>query len=233
MRCVGLIVMLAILTCACVNGQKSIDPKKSCGIALGELLDTRVVGGSNTPAENVPWNVIVERKKKEEDDRIVTSCGGNIISARIILTAAHCVKRKPGEYNVYVGRSSIRPKNQTPLKVKRIIIHELWDPKLSNYENLPYGHDIAILELEKELEYSDTVQPICLPNNDVLTVEGTQVIINGFGTGYFNNQSSLTPAEHLQRGVMEIKNKVAIDKIQYNKIHHSALKAYAYICRLF
>ena len=51
-----------------------------------------IVGGQQTSIEQVPWQVYVVGRHPEGGGVVdVTSCGGSILNATTILTAAHCV----------------------------------------------------------------------------------------------------------------------------------------------
>ena len=143
------------LVFAIVQGQKSLNPNRKCGITAASFLDTRVVGGYKITADDAPWAVVIEKKRRENPDQIVNSCGGNIISPKVIVSAAHCFSsyRKPEKYNVYVGVSSLSPKTEKALQIKRIYLHPGWQQGgLNRTHRLNLGHDIALLELEEELE---------------------------------------------------------------------------------
>jgi len=44
--------------------------------------------------------------------------------------------------------------------IKRIILNPAWKPKDARYDA-----DIAILVLRNPIEYSEVIQPVCLPNS--------------------------------------------------------------------
>ena len=94
---------------------------------------------------------------------------------------------------------------------KTFFLHKKWYKMQSEGENAKMGHDIALLLLEKQLVFSDTIQPICLPQPTVQISAGTSVTINGYGL--IRKIPSKIRAEHLQTGNMEIMDKVTNNDI--------------------
>jgi len=104
-------------------------------------------------------------------------CGGSIISAKTIVTAAHCVYRdvyNPATFTVRVGDHDKTKTEGTErdYKVKRIIVHPKWDARKLN-------NDIAMFELEKPIQFDDNVMPVCMPQDDPPV--GTKCYITGWG----------------------------------------------------
>uniref|UniRef100_A0A3B3CII7 ST14 transmembrane serine protease matriptase n=1 Tax=Oryzias melastigma TaxID=30732 RepID=A0A3B3CII7_ORYME len=59
-------------------------------------------------------------------------------------------------------------------KVKRIITHP-------SYNDITYDYDIALMELEEPLEFTKTVQPICLPAATHVFPMGMSCWVTGWG----------------------------------------------------
>ncbi|XP_032049968.1 ovochymase-2 isoform X3 [Aythya fuligula] len=136
------------------------DPK--CGQKVHETnpwsylnLFTRIVGGSQVKQGSHPWQVSLKRRQKH-------FCGGTIVSAQWVVTAAHCIlERNILEYlNVTAGEHDlrIRENGEQTLPVKYVIKHPNFDPRR------PMNYDIALLKLDGAFNFSSSVLPACLPD---------------------------------------------------------------------
>ncbi|NXL83661.1 OVCH2 protein, partial [Alectura lathami] len=136
------------------------DPK--CGQKLQETkpwsylnLFTRIVGGNPVKQGSHPWQVSLKRGQKH-------FCGGTIVSAQWVVTAAHCIlDRNLLKYlNVTAGEHDlrIREKGEQTLPVKYVIKHPNFDPRR------PMNYDIALLKLDGAFKFSSSVLPACLPH---------------------------------------------------------------------
>lgn len=93
-------------------------------------------------------------------------CGGTLIDSETILTAAHClyskgVKVRPAKVIIQLGKHFL---NQTKgvvqeSRINQIIIH-------ANFDLYNVTSDIAILKLERNVTFTDYVQPALLWPNE-------------------------------------------------------------------
>lgn len=61
--------------------------------------------------------------------------------------------------------------------LKRIISHP-------SFNDFTFDYDIALLELERPVEYSSTVRPICLPDSSHVFPSGKAIWVTGWGHTY-------------------------------------------------
>ncbi|NWW81008.1 OVCH2 protein, partial [Climacteris rufus] len=136
------------------------DPK--CGQKVQETntwsyfsLFTRIVGGSQVKQGSHPWQVSLKRRQQH-------FCGGTIVSAQWVVTAAHCtLDRNLLQYlHVTAGEHDLRLRENTEqtLPVKSVIQHPKFDPRW------PMNYDIALLKLDGAFNFSSSVLPACLPD---------------------------------------------------------------------
>lgn len=111
-----------------------------------------VVGGVPTSVEESPWQALVY---VEADNRL---CGGSIIGASWIVTAAHCVVGFQGsQVQAHVGITSLGERGAAnQVDVAEVIVHPAWDAGR-------YRNDIALLRLSSPMSFGPGVQPIALP----------------------------------------------------------------------
>lgn len=137
----------------------------------------------------------------EENGDLDTSCGGSLITPTKILTAAHCITKDKTEsliahaIHVRFGMHTIRPTASDSKDKKNVVgmkIHE-------DYNAQTLENDIAILTLESPVEYTDTIQPICL-SPTCLATDGMEAI--GMGWGYI--KSGGPDSEYLRHAVLPV-----------------------------
>ncbi|XP_058816383.1 uncharacterized protein LOC131679667 [Topomyia yanbarensis] len=153
---------------------------KECGI-LG--ID-RIVNGEVAAVFEFPWMVLLQAGSGK------FVCGGTLISRRYVLTAAHCIKNASPITSVRLGENDINSpidcniidneKECAPppqdIRVEENIRH----PQHSNRWK---KNDIALLRLERAVEFSHSVRPICLPNEtpEQQMIDPPYFIVSGWG----------------------------------------------------
>ncbi|XP_054681148.1 coagulation factor XI-like isoform X1 [Grus americana] len=134
----------------------------------------RIVGGTDSFPGEWPWQVSLHVKLSRQRHL----CGGSIISNRWILTAAHCVMslENPNIWRVYAGILKQSEMNEdTPFfKVEEIIVHP-------QYKYAQTGYDIALMKLDKPMNFTDLQLPICLPSKEDANILYTDCWVIGWG----------------------------------------------------
>ncbi|XP_031330602.1 serine protease gd-like [Photinus pyralis] len=163
-----------------------------CGIA--EDTQSLVVHGKATSEGQYPW--LVAMFHLQENSMYKFRCGGNLITNSHVLTAAHCVRRQNkqetipheditlvlGKHNIktWATRSKIRA-------VREIYVHP-------DYRR-PSDADIAIVAMDRPVEYTSKIRPVCLGGEVAASIAGKQGTVVGWGRDEFFNEYVPEPRE--------------------------------------
>ncbi|XP_017058134.2 uncharacterized protein LOC108099270 [Drosophila ficusphila] len=172
------------------DGSNLLPQPPTCG---GVAIRNRIYDGVDTDLNEFPWMVLLEYRNRRGG--LSTSCAGSLINQRYVLTAAHCltgrierdigslVSVRLGEHDTRTavdcpaGGGSCAPESQR-LGFEEVRVHEKYSEKSPNQL-----HDIGLVRLDRNVRYSDSVRPICLPSS--VGVEprqsGQQFTVAGWG----------------------------------------------------
>lgn len=138
---------------------------QSCGRPVG----SRIVGGMEAAEHRWPWAVSLRSYL------VGHFCGGSVISARHVLTAAHCVSLfsvLPFLMYVAVGGHSTR--DGVRMGVSRIAVHPDYG------RTAPYEADLAVITLTSDLIFDRSVAPVCLAARATHAL--TRAVVVGWGS---------------------------------------------------
>uniref|UniRef100_A0A3P9PSX4 ST14 transmembrane serine protease matriptase a n=1 Tax=Poecilia reticulata TaxID=8081 RepID=A0A3P9PSX4_POERE len=180
--------------------------EENCACGRKKLRSsTRIVGGEDAAQGEFPWQVSLHFQTYGH------VCGASIISENWLVTAAHCVQSdashrfgEPAKWEVYLGLHDQRKIES--FVVKRKLKQIISNP---NYNPNTFNNDIALMELDSPIKFSDYIQPICLPNNDYKVPVGETVFITGFGA----TREGGTAAKVLQKAEVRIINYSECNKL--------------------
>ncbi|XP_038178211.1 serine protease 44-like [Arvicola amphibius] len=127
----------------------------------------RIVAGQPAAQRKWPWQVSLKVKGRH-------ICGGSLISKWWVMTAAHCVFGHL-DYVVAMGEVDRWSSQAVNIPVQDIIVHQ--DFSVMG----PIVHDIALALLAFPVNYSASIQPVCLPRRTFLVQAGTQCWVTGWG----------------------------------------------------
>ncbi|XP_070140482.1 granzyme M-like [Drosophila kikkawai] len=118
----------------------------------GTSLSTRIVNGENAEPEAAAWMAGIHSNETG------FVCGGTVIHRRFVLTAAHClIDRQEENLIVKLGAYDIR-RPTLVYSVSNKIIH-------NEFELIQKIHNIGLLQLSRDIEFSRHVYPICIIRN--------------------------------------------------------------------
>merc|ERR1719483_949437 len=130
----------------------------------------RIVGGTNA-AGVVPWQVSIRDNESGADDngkpyeKNTHFCGGTILDAKTILSAAHCFPNGQKEDLTFRQIMAGSVNVQDTKTSQRIAIEKLiWNTKHPWDKDVTMNNDIVIIKLKSPLKFNGNVQPACLPD---------------------------------------------------------------------
>ncbi|XP_017115309.1 serine protease grass [Drosophila elegans] len=131
---------------------------------------TRVVGGQD--AARSPWMAYLIRNN-------AFACGGSLITHRFVLTAAHCTQLNDNLI-VRLGEYDASTTWDGPTEEFRAILIF----RHANYETQRYNNDIAMLKLDRIVQYKANIRPICIllnPNLRATINRIQEFVLTGWG----------------------------------------------------
>jgi len=194
-----LILLLAAISAQGCVPKFSPQPACTCGLPLDKR---RIIGGVSAKTDQYPWQVALMQGSNSQD----SFCGGTLLSSDTVLTAAHCLA---GSYSVYVGipQGDVTLQSSRNIQSSQILVHPYYSGSgIPNY-------DFAIIKLSSPVEFSDSVQPICLPNPNE-SYDDTLAEVTGWGN---TNANGFNTPENLQTvNITTMTNKQCQEEFDEN-----------------
>lgn len=172
--------LLPVITEKCGFDEKIVRKSKFLDEDCGRVsyISDRIIGGNEIVRGKWPFLVALIMAS---DGKYF--CGGNLISSKHVLTAAHCLYGKGQEtqleavkIGVLVGRHNLNSRferDSEQRNVAEILMHPNWKSHTEKYDS-----DLAILVLDREVKFSAFIQPVCLTKDPAIMdqLDGTVVI---------------------------------------------------------
>ncbi|XP_031599418.1 mast cell protease 4-like [Oreochromis aureus] len=127
-------------------------------------------GSDIIKGKKAPENSFLYMASVQSDTNHV--CGGFLITADFVLTAAHCTTDKPT--HVVLGTHNLKNSHQ-----EKITIEKKFKPKF--YQRAWHGDDIMLLKLSRKVQLNNRVKIIPLPSAKVHLRENEVCQVSGWG----------------------------------------------------
>jgi secreted trypsin-like serine protease len=135
-----------------------------------------IVGGTTTTTTAYPFMMQITDASQNQ------FCGGTLVAANKVVTAAHCMAgESTSSIRVVGGRTYLNGTNGTVSKVSKIWVNP-------DYTDATNGDDVAVLTLSTSMSY--TPAKYVAPSDTGLYATGTTARIVGWGTTSENGSSS-------------------------------------------
>ncbi|KAM9297033.1 LOW QUALITY PROTEIN: suppressor of tumorigenicity 14 protein [Gastrophryne carolinensis] len=185
----------------CSDGSDEAEVSCNCG-KRPYSRKTRIVGGVNADYGEWPWQVSLHAQKEGH------TCGASLVSPTILLSAAHCFQdtqgvrySQPGMWTAYLGlhdqATLTSSKDVVKRGIKRLEAH-------TGFSDYTYDNDIAVLELDSPVAYTDFIQPVCIPDSTHVFPAGKTIYVTGWGALVEGGE---TGASILQKAEIRVINQ--------------------------
>jgi trypsin len=134
-----------------------------------------VVGGARVDIDDYPWTVYLAAGNLQ-------FCGGTLVKANKVVTAAHCVAGRPQpRITVVWGREDKQSSTGIVANVVKTWVHP-------SFTTVTKGYDVAVLTLDRNL--TSAVLPLAKPTDTALYAAGTGTAILGWGSTRVGSSAS-------------------------------------------
>ena len=146
--------------------------------------EPRIIGGEPADFGEYPFMVALLFEPTAGNDFQKQYCGGSLIDAHWVLTAAHCADflDSPSEVAVAVDRTHLNSTEGQRIAVREIVVHPDWDPSV-------ISPDVALLRLSRPVTGVEPIQ-LAGPGDDGFEAAGTLLTVIGWGNTSTTGQAS-------------------------------------------
>ncbi|XP_048023193.1 LOW QUALITY PROTEIN: enteropeptidase [Megalobrama amblycephala] len=154
-------------------GVRKVTLKSETNVETDRNQAGKVVGGQDAQEGAWPWIVSLHWLGRHV-------CGATLIDREWLITAAHCVYGKNVHLSNWAAMLGLHSQfgtdnpNRQIHYIDQIIMHK-------RYNRITKESDFALMHLQTPVNYTDYIQPICLPDPGAQIEEGRKCFIAGWG----------------------------------------------------
>ena len=165
-----------------------------------------IIGGEESLITDVPWQVGLIEADPEAGPELYYAqfCGGTVLNARWVVTAAHCLVgengsvTKPKDIKIIAGVDDLDvPRGTSEYRVSAIVVSPGYEGGVN---------DIALIQISSEFDLSEAeIEPASLPlalDGDTFPALGTDILVSGWGE-YVAYQAGYYPTM-LQKATLDV-----------------------------
>jgi len=133
-----------------------------------DIYDNRIVGGEVSVAGAWPWIVQIS-------DKYGQYCSGVIVGKHFVLTAQPCVHNtEPEEIYIVAGAFQINTPEDSRAVYTVSSIH-------CNKDTMYKEDSICVIHISEAMIFGNYVQPMCMPDSEMIFSEGSRCFLAGWG----------------------------------------------------
>ncbi|XP_043262964.1 trypsin-1-like [Colletes gigas] len=142
-------------------------------------FDPRIINGEAVKTGDIPYQASLQLKASNRH-----FCGGSVLNANYVLTAAHCVVRQaPNTMEVVVGTVDVDNRVSVH-QVEKIITHEKYSAEDS------YVNDIALIKVKTRFVTSRQIAPVPLPKVNEVIPAKSLAVVSGWGSDKYGGATT-------------------------------------------
>uniref|UniRef100_A0A8C1GXT3 C3/C5 convertase n=1 Tax=Cyprinus carpio TaxID=7962 RepID=A0A8C1GXT3_CYPCA len=130
-----------------------------------EMFDNMIDESTSVGLCGIVWEGLENKRRAfpwlaQINIAVSSNCMGSLVTSSYILTAAHCFKE--GDTH---DKITVQLEKDKPVKVKKYVIHPDYNLIAKQEMGIQeyYEFDVALIQLEKPVDFSSTLRPICIP----------------------------------------------------------------------
>ncbi|XP_055389318.1 uncharacterized protein LOC129618538 [Condylostylus longicornis] len=178
----------------CVDGKwKKESQVNDCELICGQNLESKpeepatiplVYKGEKIASNNVPWHVAIY---KNVSSKFVQICGGSIVHSNVVISAAHCCSSFEIGMNEDVSKFSVgagkrfQDYEMEEQHEQFALVKEIYNYGFLQY---PIQNDIAVIALDRHLQYSSFIEPVCIDWSPSISFPSNYKNIIGYFYGW-------------------------------------------------